>query len=193
MFQKFLEFLVSLIQKNPEVIAEFALGKPAEPRCTGPLGEDGICPKCGVDANETAPREPTTTQLKETGYQLKYFRYESEGIFGHLIFGDKVIGFVLDEPVLQSDGSYLPVVLPGTYTCKRYRSPHFGYDVFQILDVPGHTYIEIHIGNRLSDTHGCLLLGTAIEGSALTESKKAFDSFMASMEGIDTFTLVVTE
>ena len=47
----------------------------------------------------------------------------------------------------------------GTYPVTLYLSPKFGKTVLLLHDIPGHDMIEIHIGNRLDDTMGCILPG----------------------------------
>ena len=85
-----------------------------------------------------------------------------------------------------------PVDIPdGEHRCDRYLSPHFGYEVF-VIEVEGHDKIELHIGNTLKDTHGCVLLGEYREGPAIGGSKAAFDAFMKLLNGVSEFTLVVT-
>lgn len=46
----------------------------------------------------------------------------------------------------------------GDYKCTRFQSPHNG-DVFLLHDVPNRAMIEIHKGNTIDDTEGCILVG----------------------------------
>lgn len=57
----------------------------------------------------------------------------------------------------------------GIYQNYRARFPTVGFFVGipQIL-VPGRTFIEIHIGNRFTDTEGCSLTGQNFEAPAVT-------------------------
>ena len=115
-------------------------------------------------------------------------QYRQDGIFGALTHdsGDTIC------VTLERSFDGLPAIPRGkTYTCRRYFSPHFGYEVFMLTDVPGHDHIEMHIANVQSELEGCVALGTSIAGAALTESKKAFTKFMALMDGIDEFLLSV--
>lgn len=60
------------------------------------------------------------------------------------------------------------------------------YPNFRVDDVIGRTAIELHIGNRPEDTHGCILLGSQLgfrPAPWLVASKAAFDRFMQAMEG----------
>lgn len=126
------------------------------------------------------------------------FHSDAYATRGYLTADD---GTVLVAATLEPAPPDLP---PGSYPCKRYRSPHFGYDVFRLYDVPGHEAIEIHKGNLPADTHGCILVGSSFgdlwvhdpgepERTALgiLGSKVAFDAFMERLQAVDAFTLTV--
>ena len=116
-------------------------------------------------------------------------RYETSkyGTFGFLTDS---AGTVLVPHTLEPN----PVDIPdGTYDCIRYASPHFGYDVFVVTNVPGHQYIELHIGNTLADTHGCILFALTRTDTGLgPDSRDAFKAFMDLLKTVSSFTLVVT-
>ncbi len=129
---------------------------------------------------------------------MKLIRNEegSDGIFGQMISEDgKWVFCSLEHAFADGLGGYCAIIPPGTYTCKRYNSPHFGYVVFEICNVPGHQYIEIHIANFNNELEGCVALGTAIldhaNGRMLFASTKAFKQFMELQMGVDQFTLTV--
>jgi len=52
----------------------------------------------------------------------------------------------------------------GLYTARLRFSASHGYAVFGLLNVPGHSDIEIHSGNTCEDTKGCILLGDKVSG-----------------------------
>lgn len=85
---------------------------------------------------------------------------------------------------------------PGMYEAVRFQSPHIGYELFQLQNVPGRAGIDIHIGNTVDATQGCILLGThrgTLDGrDAVLESHAAFDAFMQRLQGVDKFTLTIT-
>lgn len=88
-------------------------------------------------------------------------------------------------------------VPPGEYPASRYHSPKRGYDVFMLSGVPGRGDIELHIGNTPHDSEGCILLGSNfgdVGGQhGITGSQATFSRFMASLKGIDAFTLTVVD
>ena len=117
-----------------------------------------------------------------------------DGIFGQLQSDDgkTVYGVTLER---NYDGE--PIIKPGIYKCVRRMSPRFGCDVFMLVDVPFHHYIEIHVANWQYQLRGCVALGKAAapspQGRMITESDKTFAAFMAAMDGIDAFMLQVSE
>lgn len=85
----------------------------------------------------------------------------------------------------------------GQYLCKRVDSPKFG-DTFEVLDVPGRTYILFHSGNLpLEDSQGCILVAEQFEPlngkPAVLSSRKGYGEFMERLKGINTFVLNIIE
>jgi hypothetical protein len=73
------------------------------------------------------------------------------------------------------DVSCIPV---GTYPVALLSSARWGRPMPHIQNVPGRSAIEIHIGNFLQDTDGCVLVGTKVVAETLIGSRVAFDKFM---------------
>lgn len=125
--------------------------------------------------------------------KLKRSAFEPYGVFGS--FANSVTGeqvcVTIEHAFLQPNGQYLPAMPAGTYFCQRRFSPELGYDLFEILNVPGHTYIEIHIGNFNSDTQGCVCVGQSRVDKMITLSGLTFEKFMGLQNGVNRFTLVV--
>lgn len=105
----------------------------------------------------------------------------------------------LEEPWRDANGdgigdrnvSRIPA---GTYPCFRRLSPARGYEVFELRDVPGRHNVQIHKGNSVADTLGCILVGTNFgKNGTITESKKAFETLMRDLEGVEEFTLHVRD
>lgn len=127
---------------------------------------------------------------------------EFSGVFGALSSDTGDFSCVTLEhayPVFDNNvTSKIPV---GTYTCKRgwHRLEGMAdqFETFEVIGIPGHTDILYHWGNYNSDSSGCILLGQAVlaidyRGSKMiSESKLTFQKFMSSMEGLDSFTLIV--
>lgn len=112
------------------------------------------------------------------------------------VFGQMAGLATVEDPWLdnQPNVSCIPA---GTYIAKRYKSPHFGVDVFMLQGVPGRSAIEIHPANRVSDVEGCIGIAEtwgcfggewAIRDSTWREG---FRQFMQGLQGVDEFTLIV--
>ena len=82
----------------------------------------------------------------------------------------------------------------GVYKAIYIFSEKFQKHLFILQNVPGRDAVEIHIGNTVIDTLGCVLIGMEFSLSefAIVNSKLAFDNFMfmAPKEG---FTLTVKD
>lgn len=83
----------------------------------------------------------------------------------------------------------------GRYTCKPYSSPKYP-NVYQVMNVPGRSYILIHSGNYHTDILGCILVGSAhtdINGDGykdVVSSKNTLDK-IRSIIGNNEFELVI--
>lgn len=123
---------------------------------------------------------------------LKRHDYLVDGIFGCLLddSGDKIC-VTLEHSFSQPDGSFKPIIQPGTYTVVRRLSPKFGYDIFLITGVVGHTFVEMHVGNVNADSDGCVLLGLQQWGEMIIHSRDAFNKFMALQAGVDSWELTI--
>lgn len=120
-------------------------------------------------------------------FKLQRFPSAYGGTFGTLSQTNQLFLFTL-EPIT-------PVIPKGTYTCKRRYSPKFKTIVYEVINVPGHTDIEFHIGNSIEDTHGCILLGEVLDltNHKVTSSAIAFKKFMLLLKDEATFTLEIME
>lgn len=120
--------------------------------------------------------------------------FSINGIFGNLYDdSDNHLAHTLEHAYPFDDtGLFVPKIPNGNYICKRRLSPHFGYDVFELIDVPGHDFIEIHVGNIQADSSGCILLGQERIANGLIGSRMAFGSFMTMLNGVDQFPLQVS-
>jgi hypothetical protein len=76
----------------------------------------------------------------------------------------------------------------GTYPAQLYDSPRFGRQVV-LLDVPGRSFIEIHAGNTVNDTTGCILVGANRTGNSIGPSIPVLENIISLL--IDSTTIQV--
>ena len=107
------------------------------------------------------------------------------GVFGVLLVDGQTYCFTLEPQ---------DCIPEGTYACQLRDSARFGRKLYGVMDVPGRTDIEIHMGNTVSDTHGCVLLGGKCwdQPRGIGESLAMLNAFMLKLAGAD-FTLEVVE
>lgn len=125
---------------------------------------------------------------------LVRFAYTNTGAFSELTLPDGQIIYTVERPWVNNQVGISCIPL-GTYVC----TPRFynrgGYDAFEVLDVPGRSHILFHIGNRPSDSMGCILpnnkLGCIKGDWAGLQSQLAFNEFMRQTEN-KKFKLTIT-
>ena len=89
------------------------------------------------------------------------------------------------ELAVPEDGNYTHgfCIQPGRYKVQLVVSPHFGYKVPLLIDVPWRDHIEIHIGNSSADILGCIIVGEYVGGyDWITNSKDEFAILMDILE-----------
>lgn len=131
---------------------------------------------------------------------LTRFAYTPDGTFGRLG------RFITVEEEWQNNAPDISCIPCAVYVCQRVQSPKFG-NTFEIMDVPDRTHILIHPLNTEEGSRGCVGLGLRLgvlrvkdEDShqmvhklAALSSRKAFNAWLATMQGIDRFRLHVVD
>ena len=126
---------------------------------------------------------------------------QPDGCFGKLIAtatGAEWLRTLEHAYPLGGEG-YTVKVQPGVYQCIRGVHSLAGhptpFETFEVTEVPGHTGILFHVDNWNADSDGCILVGVALApseaGQMITQSKVAFERFMALQMGCDAFQLTV--
>jgi hypothetical protein len=132
-------------------------------------------------------------QTKKNKLKLTRTLIHESGACGELETDSGFLCYTLEHTYSRGAGLYTK--LPdGEFTCRRGQHQlHSGpIETFEITGVPGHTGILFHPGNTQADSEGCVLLGMYRRSDmTLRSSRVAFERFMAYLEGVDEFTLVV--
>lgn len=103
------------------------------------------------------------------------------------------------EPVWLDNKRHISCIPEGGYTCVRVkgRRLHSGQLVestFELIDVLGRDGILFHVGNFVSNTEGCILLGQGFkylgDSPMITDSETAFNTFLRAITD-DKFRLII--
>jgi hypothetical protein len=100
---------------------------------------------------------------------------------GHIAINGVHECFTLERPSPQYSADF-HCIPAGTYKIELYASPHFGRLMPLLVDVPGHSNIEIHWGNFPSDSRGCILVGVEKAADMLYHTRDAFDVLFPMIE-----------
>ena len=89
--------------------------------------------------------------------------------------------FTLELPI--RDGFPGSAISSGTYPIKMRWSARFERPMPHVDDVPGRTAIEIHDGNTVENTDGCILVGNVrLSPTSIGESRAASDALNAKIQ-----------
>lgn len=96
-----------------------------------------------------------------SAYDLTRFQQDEKATLGNILYNNVSLCYTLELPWKnnQHDISCIP---EGKYKCVAYISPKSKKDVWLLLNVPGRKEIEIHIGNFIINSIGCILVGDQI-------------------------------
>lgn len=94
----------------------------------------------------------------------------------------------------ENNAQDISCIPPGKYTCVRINSPKFG-NTFEVTGVPNRTAILLHKGNFMSDSHGCIVIGTGYaqinSQLGISGSGDAFMQFLNYFKDEQSFELTI--
>lgn len=135
------------------------------------------------------------------GTQLTLVRKTSDTLSteGELSVNGTWFSYTIELPKVTYDGSNICIPV-GTYTIQKYLSPHWGFEVPLLQNVPGRTEIEMHPSNWAinPDTKkafllGCIALGDSEDTDVVYDSKVTFDKLMALIDWTRPVQITITE
>lgn len=101
-----------------------------------------------------------------------------ECLFGTLTIDDEFECYTLEHYSVR-----IPL---GLYDTKLYFSPHNSKLVPLLQNVPGRSYIEIHVANFWKELKGCIAVGQSHNDTQLFNSRDAFNALMQKTRLSDT-------
>ena len=131
--------------------------------------------------------------------QLKIIRVEENphyGTFGILLLQGRAFCVTLELPYKMNKQNISCVPANKTYVCKKVMSNHFKKEVLLITGVPGRSGIEIHPGNTMDDTEGCIIVGSSYgklrsDNRGVLNSGDTFRMLMAALRDYDACELTI--
>ena len=125
-------------------------------------------------------------EMKQDKIEIKRDRMSpsAKATFGEIYVNGIKMGVTLELPKGRC-------ISPGTYNAETYQSPKYGRTVIMLKNVPGRTNIEIHHGNDVSDTTGCILVGLSRHGNTIWHSVVTLDKIINSLKTSNNIKVIV--
>lgn len=119
-------------------------------------------------------------------------RQDGQATLGRLFVDGRQLCFTLERPWLDNQRG-VSCIPEGVYHGAIQPSPHFKRDLPELLDVPGRSQILIHVGNYVTDSQGCILVGLHRDdvNRTLSNSRAAVELVLDALAGCDGFILEV--
>jgi len=92
---------------------------------------------------------------------------------GEMSINGNFAAWTLEQPTKDFPSDY-HCVEAGIFPIRLYESPHFGRLMPLLVDPP-HEWIEIHWGNWVRDSHGCILVGSQRGTNMIYNTQLKFD------------------
>lgn len=118
-----------------------------------------------------------------------------QGMFGAMKIDSEPFCVTLEPPDKDNQRN-ISCIPPGQYICHRYSSDKYG-NTWQVMFVPGRSYVLFHAGNVVSHTKGCILTaqhyGKLYGNLAVLNSGRTFSDFMRKTETCSELYLTIRE
>ncbi len=89
--------------------------------------------------------------------QIRRFLWGPEGTFGVLIINGRPFCLTCELP-WRDNKDEISCIPAGTYPCIPHNGAKFKH-VWELIGVPGRADVLIHMGNIITNTKGCILVG----------------------------------
>jgi hypothetical protein len=132
---------------------------------------------------------------------LRRFASNEDGVFGGLIdvVNGKEIPFAITvEPEDKNNQSNISCIPPGEYEAflREAETSRRDYDVWELLNVPGRTNIQIHKGVTEDSSLGCIIVGESFEPyksktAGVMQSTKGIEELMERTKGYEKIKIII--
>ncbi|WP_051412154.1 DUF5675 family protein [Halonatronum saccharophilum] len=108
----------------------------------------------------------------------------NESTMGMLKVDGDLVGYTLELP-WEDNKRRKSCILAGQYKAfiRDKSTSRWNYNVIQLRNVPNRNAIQIHRGNKISHTKGCILIGKTKGDNVVWQSKAAMDELMDKVKG----------
>lgn len=112
---------------------------------------------------------------KEVFMEIELVRYVNSSTYtlGLLFVNKEFTMYTLERPWL-ANRPWVSCIPEGEYKVVRLGDR----ERWEVLDVKGRTNIQIHVGNRVNDSQGCILVGLNQYSDMVTHSQDAIDALL---------------
>lgn len=114
-------------------------------------------------------------------FRLSRFQFTDQATIGKLSIDGIFAAYTLERVADGRNTPNVSAINEGTYRVIERFSPHFGYNVLAVCDVPGRTDIEIHMANCPDELRGCIAVGEVVDADGppcIRNSREAFAVLM---------------
>lgn len=102
--------------------------------------------------------------------------------------------YTLENPDLNNQKN-ISCIPPGEYTAfiRDKSTSRWDYDVIELKNVPGRSFIQIHIGNFSENTQGCILPGVHLGKNAVWKSGEAMKELMSFVDSDEDIKVIIKD
>lgn len=120
-------------------------------------------------------------------FELKRFHTSQDFTLGKLFLDGRLLCYTLepkwrDYAHGEKKVAGKSAIPEGIYRIFKRFSPKRQINVLELEGVPGFRNIQIHVGNTLDDTLGCILVGTSFDWGKVLHSATAFKLLMSEYD-----------
>ena len=128
-------------------------------------------------------------------------------VWGVLMMDETPVAVTLERPWLNNEHA-ISCIPKGTYQADWVYSPIHSKFLYQLQAVPGRGQVELHTGNDVLDSEGCILIGTSF-GPVIEKDKNnvptgrkyigildsipAYSRFVSACKGEKSIQVIITE
>lgn len=117
---------------------------------------------------------------------VERYSRSKDGTLSRVLFEDSyLVGLEPYDYIVPAGNYLLTLTHSPRFSAKYPYNKLHNAQVPLINGVPGHSGVRIHVGNYLSDTQGCLLVGCSVAPGMIKNSALAYKELLTRMQKIE--------